>query len=134
MNPLWEWVSQRANHHCEYCHAPEKLSNFAFVVEHIYPRSRGGSDRFDNLALACYACNLFKSDRIEGIDEIAGSPVRLFNPRIDDWSSHFLVSRTDGTLMPIDGIALVTERLLRFNTPRAIIARRNWMRLGEFPC
>ena len=34
----------------------------ALKVEHIVPKSRGGSDRISNLALACHACNQAKGN------------------------------------------------------------------------
>jgi hypothetical protein len=34
----------------------------AFELDHIQPRSRGGSDRVSNLALSCHACNVAKGD------------------------------------------------------------------------
>jgi hypothetical protein len=32
-------------------------------LDHIQPRSRGGSDRVSNLALSCHACNVAKGDQ-----------------------------------------------------------------------
>src|SRR5260370_2635723 len=34
-----------------------------FEVDHILPRSRGGSNRISNLCLACHACNQQKGDQ-----------------------------------------------------------------------
>ena len=34
-----------------------------FTVDHVVPRSQGGSDHFDNLQLLCGACNSVKGDR-----------------------------------------------------------------------
>lgn len=34
------------------------------VVEHIYPRSKGGSHTWDNVRIACTRCNLIKGDSI----------------------------------------------------------------------
>lgn len=42
---------------CAYCGAP------AEQIDHIIPRSRGGTDALENLAPACAACNLSKRDR-----------------------------------------------------------------------
>ncbi|MEO6890599.1 MAG: RNA-guided endonuclease IscB [Ktedonobacteraceae bacterium] len=47
----WHWT-------CVYCGAKET----AFQVEHIVPKSRGGSDRLDNLTLACEPCNVKKGN------------------------------------------------------------------------
>ena len=62
MNPLYPGVAERAGERCEYCRAPEQVFNFAFEVEHILPRASGGDNASGNLALACEACNLYKSD------------------------------------------------------------------------
>lgn len=48
---LYPDVAQRADHLCEYCHAPEVLFNSRFPVDHIIPRVFGGSDDLENLAL-----------------------------------------------------------------------------------
>lgn len=50
-------VRKRANYLCEYCHSPERISTSRFTIDHIQPRSLGGSDDPDNLALACSCCN-----------------------------------------------------------------------------
>ena len=33
-------------------------------VDHIIPRSKGGSDELSNLQIACWKCNILKSDKI----------------------------------------------------------------------
>jgi hypothetical protein len=35
MNPRYVQVALRAEHRCEYCHAPEVVFNFPFEVEHV---------------------------------------------------------------------------------------------------
>ncbi|MEQ8466258.1 MAG: HNH endonuclease signature motif containing protein [Coleofasciculus sp. E1-EBD-02] len=50
-------VRERANYQCEYCHSPERLSANRFTVDHIIPKSLGGTDDINNLALACRRCN-----------------------------------------------------------------------------
>jgi HNH endonuclease len=39
-------------------------------MEHIQPRSSGGSDLPDNLAVACYRCNEFKGSKVNLIDSV----------------------------------------------------------------
>jgi hypothetical protein len=39
--------------YCMYCNA----KNTPFEVEHLVPRSKGGSHRISNLGLACHCCN-----------------------------------------------------------------------------
>ena len=36
-----------------------------FTVDHVVPRSRGGTDHLDNLQLLCGACNSVKGDRTQ---------------------------------------------------------------------
>jgi molybdenum cofactor biosynthesis enzyme MoaA len=33
MNPYYNLVADRANHRCEYCHAPELIFNFQSVFD-----------------------------------------------------------------------------------------------------
>jgi len=126
-------VAQRAGHRCEYCHAPEAIFNFAFEVEHIIPRSRGGADDETNHALACRSCNLYKSDHVLGMDETTQSEVRLYNPRLDTWAEHFEADAKTGELRPLTSIGRVTVALLQLNGVSQLEARRHWMRLGLFP-
>jgi len=54
-------VRSRANNACEYCHLHQDDSPLASLhVEHIIPKTHGGSDDLENLALACIDCNLHK--------------------------------------------------------------------------
>lgn len=52
-------IFQRDGHLCQYCGAgPEALS-----IDHVVPRSRGGSDSWDNVTTACLPCNVRKGNR-----------------------------------------------------------------------
>lgn len=132
MNPAYPNVAERANHRCEYCHAPEAMFNVEFEVEHIAPRSRGGSDDETNYALACRACNLRKSDCIDELDEVTGTRVPLFHPRRDAWELHFQVDN-DGTITGRSPVGQVTVTRLALNSPLQLSARKQWIKLGLFP-
>jgi 5-methylcytosine-specific restriction endonuclease McrA len=54
-----EYLLTKFNRTCQYCGATEK----PFEVDHIYPRSKGGSDRVSNLTLACHDCNQAKGNQ-----------------------------------------------------------------------
>ncbi len=56
-------VIARANGRCEYGLMHQSLRGATFHIEHIDPRSSGGTDDESNLALACLSCNLGKSNR-----------------------------------------------------------------------
>lgn len=50
---LREYLLCKWQRRCAYCHA----SGIPLQVEHIVPKSRGGTDRASNLTLACEPCN-----------------------------------------------------------------------------
>ena len=52
-------VFHRDGHTCQYCGSGhEPLS-----IDHVLPRSRGGSDTWENVATACLPCNVRKANR-----------------------------------------------------------------------
>lgn len=83
-------IRERAQYLCEYCHSPERLSPSRFTVDHIMPRSLGGSDEMENLALACRRCNERRYNFVAGIDPDTQEIVPLFNPRQEQWQEHFV--------------------------------------------
>lgn len=54
-----EYLLLKFNHTCVYCGAKDCALN----LDHIDPRSKGGSDRVSNLVLACIPCNQKKRNR-----------------------------------------------------------------------
>ncbi len=46
-------LAQRAKGCCEYCKSEIRFSADPFSVEHIIPRSKGGTDELSNLAFSC---------------------------------------------------------------------------------
>jgi 5-methylcytosine-specific restriction endonuclease McrA len=61
---LWGWevrsyVLEKFHHRCAYC----QKTNVPFELDHVLPRSRGGSYRVSNLVPACHPCNTEKGNR-----------------------------------------------------------------------
>ena len=54
-----EYLLAKFDRTCVYCGA----TNTPLNLDHVHPRSRGGSDRVSNLVLACVPCNRTKADR-----------------------------------------------------------------------
>jgi 5-methylcytosine-specific restriction endonuclease McrA len=54
-----EYLLEKWGRRCAYCGATDVL----LEVDHIVPKSRGGTERVSNLTLACSACNRAKGDR-----------------------------------------------------------------------
>ncbi|MEX0715676.1 MAG: HNH endonuclease signature motif containing protein [Planctomycetaceae bacterium] len=88
---LEDRVWRRANSCCDYCRIPHEFDPLPFQIDHIIARQHGGRTSFDNLALACLACNNHKGPNIAGIDPEGSEAevVRLFRPHADEWHSHF---------------------------------------------
>jgi 5-methylcytosine-specific restriction endonuclease McrA len=53
-----EYLLEKWGRQCAYCDA----QNVPLEIDHIHPRSRGGSDRVSNLTLACHDCNQAKGN------------------------------------------------------------------------
>jgi HNH endonuclease len=126
-------VKTRANYLCEYCLSSEYFSPDPFECDHIRATSRGGSNDVSNLALSCSGCNGYKSDAIEAIDPASGVLVRLYNPRIDVWATHFSWNESFTLLVGISPIGRATIAKLRLNRPSVVNLRRILIQLGELP-
>ncbi len=54
-----EYLLEKFNRKCMYC----GKENIPLEIEHIVPKSRGGSNRIDNLGTACHKCNQTKGNK-----------------------------------------------------------------------
>lgn len=54
-----EYLLEKFNRECSYC----GKQDVPLEIEHIMPKSRGGSNRVSNLCLACHECNIKKGTR-----------------------------------------------------------------------
>jgi 5-methylcytosine-specific restriction endonuclease McrA len=68
-------VRERAGARCQYCLMHQSLQGATFHIEHIVPRSKGGTSDLENLALACPGCNLHKADKTTAVDPASGVEV-----------------------------------------------------------
>jgi hypothetical protein len=109
----------------------QALQGATFHLEHIVPRSRGGDSTLDNLAWACPACNLRKSDRVKCGDPQTHALVRLFNPRRDIWTDQF--QWNGHLLVPLTDIGRATLAALDLNNARRLRIRRAEATLQLFP-
>ncbi len=56
---LRHYLLAKWEHRCAYCH----ITGVSLEIDHVQPRSKGGSDRVNNLVIACHACNQVKGDQ-----------------------------------------------------------------------
>jgi hypothetical protein len=123
-------VWQRAQSRCEYCQLPSAFHQAPFQIDHIIARQHGGTAAADNLALACTHCNRFKGPNIAGVDPDGGEIVRLFHPRRDIWTQHFIWDGAE--LKALTQIGRVTISLLLINDPEVVAVRRVLQEEGVF--
>lgn len=62
-----EYLLEKWGRKCAYC----DMQNIPLQIDHMIPKSRGGSNRIDNLTLACAPCNQKKSNL----------PLEMFSPK-----------------------------------------------------
>ncbi|MGQ7719312.1 HNH endonuclease [Melioribacter sp. OK-1-Me] len=63
-------ILKRDGHRCAYC----GRGDLPLTVDHVIPKSRGGTDTWENLVAACLPCNNRKGDRTP---EEAGLKLRI---------------------------------------------------------
>jgi len=124
-------VQMRARGRCEYCLIHEEDSYFPHQPDHVVAKKHRGATHEDNLAWACYLCNLLKGSDIASVDIETGQIVRLFDPRSDRWADHFRLK--DGQIVPLTPIGRVTEYLLQFNQPQSVQERKWLMEARRYP-
>ena len=125
---LREQVRVRAGKRCEYCHKPEGISAYDHQADHIIALKHGGPTSLDNLAWACFQCNNTKGSDIASYDEVTGNLTPLYNPRTEEWHTHFMM---DGPIIiGKTAIGRVTIRLLQLNHPEQVETRRNLIAAG----
>jgi len=66
-----EYLLEKFGRKCVYC----GVTGVPLNIDHVHPRSRGGSDRVSNLALACIPCNQNKGSM--DVKDFVTDPARL---------------------------------------------------------
>lgn len=123
-------VLERASYCCEYCRCCERITSQALHIDHIDP---DGGDTLDNLCAACASCNLSKLKATKAQDPQTGEFVLLFNPRVQQWESHFQWQAGGVYIRGLTPEGRATIARLRLNPQRMVRARRAWVDTGLFP-
>jgi hypothetical protein len=98
------------------------------LIDHIIAKKHRGPTSEANLALACFHCNTSKGTDIASIDPDTGSLLRLFNPRLDDWTKDFEWSGP--LLVGLTGIGRVTVHILSINADDRVYMRERMLDEG----
>lgn len=120
-------------HRCCYCLTPEHVLGAELTIDHIVPQALGGASTEDNLCLACWRCNLLKGTRIAAVDPETGDAVRLFNPRTQTWTDHFMWQADGLLIVGLTPTGRATVAALRLNRVVLVNARRLWIEAGWHP-
>lgn len=120
-------VIQRAEGRCEYCRLHQNLSIYTHEIDHVVAKKHGGKTVLENLALSCLPCNRYKGSDLTSIDPQTGEITRLFDPRSDVLSEHFILE--NGKIVGLSAIGRTTVFLLKFNILTAV---RNRQLFGNF--
>ena len=123
-------VRQRAGARCEYCLKPEIGSAYPHHIEHIIARKHSGSSDPDNLAWACFQCNVAKGSDVASYDAETRELTPLYNPRKQRWHDHFEL--IDASIEGKTATGRVTARLLQINQPEQTEIRRLLIAAGEW--
>jgi HNH endonuclease len=126
-------VVQRAKGCCKYCQSQEDFSPDTFSVEHITPRSDGGTFDLSNLALACQGCNNRKYTSTAWADPLTGDIVPLYHARQHSWSDHFAWNHDYTLLVGLTPTGRATIEKLDLNRSGVVHLRRVLHDIGEHP-
>ncbi|MEA5417769.1 HNH endonuclease signature motif containing protein [Spirulina sp. CCNP1310] len=136
---LRQLVRERARGLCEYCHSPERISANRFTFDHVLPRSLGGLDELENLALACRRCNERRYNFVGGVDPVTKAVEPLFNPRTQHWADHFAWTSDAVEIVGTSASGRATVSRLDLNDTRyppeesIQSARALWRQVGIHP-
>lgn len=115
---------------CAYCHTPVHLTVTTFEIDHIVPKSRGGGGDLDNLCLSCPTCNRYKGSQQYVQDFQTGELVSLFNPRQEEWDTHFQWDETGTLILSLSQVGRVTIHTLQMNRKLLVELRALWQKMG----
>lgn len=84
----------RDKYTCQYC--KEKCSDRTLTIDHILPKSRGGTAKWENLVTSCRRCNMTKANRTpeEAGMVLQSQPFRL------NWYTYTSILRNKCELYP----------------------------------
>lgn len=126
-------VIEESNYRCEYCKTPSQLTGIPLIMEHILPKSLGGSDDRSNLAASCYRCNEFKGAKTDAIDPETKQLVPLFNSRTQVWTDHLIWTNGGTHMIGVTATGKATVIALRLNNDNVVEARAIWIEFSWHP-
>lgn len=130
---LKQKVKDRAKQLCEYCLANSQFSWHPFPIDHIHPESKGGASTLENLANTCQNCNGGKYNKVKAYDPISKMLVPLFNPRTEEWNTHFQWNDDSTHIIGITPKGRATVEALKMNRINVVNQRKALIFYGVHP-
>lgn len=130
---LRQKVREQSLHRCSYCQSQQKVIGISLTVDHIIPESLGGSTTLDNLCMACWDCNLFKSNQVTAADPQTALVIRLFHPNQQEWSDHFSWNPDGTQVIGLTPTGRATIIALQLNRSTLLTSRVFWVEAGWHP-
>ncbi|NEN99838.1 MAG: HNH endonuclease [Moorea sp. SIO3I7] len=124
-----EYLLEKWGRECAYC----GKQNIPLQIEHIHPKSFGGSDRVSNLCLACEKCNQRKGNRpieeflknkpslLQKIKNKALSPLR------DAAAVNTTRNKVVKVLKKILPVVTGTGAMTKYNRTRLGLSKKHWV-------
>jgi septum formation topological specificity factor MinE len=103
---------------CGYCGTSELQAGGELTIDHFQPRSRGGSDAFDNQVYACIVCNDYKGNYWQ-----PDSAQRILHPLRDNLAEHIREGE-DAHLVPVTETGRFHIDRLQLNRAQLILQRQ----------
>jgi len=125
-----EYLLDKWHRRCGYCGA----QNTRLEVDHIVPRSHGGSDRVSNLTLSCEPCNKKKSNRpaalflakkpevLQKLQRQAKAPLK--DAAAVNSTRYALLERLKATGLPVE---IASGGRTKFNRSERQIPKTHWL-------
>lgn len=119
-----EYLLEKFARRCAYC----KAENVPLEIEHIVPRSRGGTNRVSNLTIACRRCNEEKGNRTaeefgsKEVQALAKAPLKdAAAVNATRWE---LYQRLQATGLPVE---VGTGGRTKFNRTQRNLPKAHWL-------
>lgn len=130
-----EYLLEKFNRTCAYCGANPHVDkkDIRLEVDHVHPRSLGGSDSLSNLVLSCHKCNQKKSNKpVEEFlkakpDVLKKIKVQLKSPLKDAAMVNATRKKLANTLEDILSTKLSTGGKTKYNRTRFNLPKAHWI-------
>ena len=124
-----EYLLEKWGRECTYC----GKKDVSLQIEHIYPKSKGGSNRVSNLCLACEKCNHKKGNKL--VEEFLKKKCELLNkikskakqPLKDAAAVNATRNKLVKTLSDLLSTKTATGAQTKFNRFRLNFDKRHWI-------